>query len=93
VSEAARAVVREAKAAGVWVFGGGIDEGVAPVRVGADGQVSQDTYAETRRIEGGYSVLRLASRDEAVQWAAHIAAACRCAQELRVFMDAPESLP
>ena len=36
VSEAAHAVIREAKAAGVYVFGGGIDETVAPVMVAAD---------------------------------------------------------
>ena len=33
VSEAAHAVIREAKAPGVYVFGGGINEGVAPVKV------------------------------------------------------------
>jgi hypothetical protein len=33
VSEAARQVVRDAKAAGVYVFGGGINEDVSPVRV------------------------------------------------------------
>jgi len=30
-SDASHAVVEEAKAAGVWVFGGGIDESVPPV--------------------------------------------------------------
>jgi hypothetical protein len=93
VSAAAHAVVREAQAAGVWVFGGGIDERVGPVRVAADGSVAAGTYAETRRIEGGYAILRLASREQAVEWAARIASACRCAQELRVFLDDPESLP
>ena len=34
VGESARAVIRDAKAAGVYVFGGGIDETVPPVRVG-----------------------------------------------------------
>ena len=33
------AVVQEAKDAGVWVFGGGIDESVAPVMVDGDGVV------------------------------------------------------
>jgi hypothetical protein len=35
VGESARAVIRDAKAAGVYVFGGGIDETVPPVRVSA----------------------------------------------------------
>lgn len=91
VSDAAHAVVRQAKAAGVWVFGGGIDEAVSPVRVAADGTVMPDTYPQTSQIEGGYAVLECATRDDAVQWAARIAKACRCAQELRVFMHDPQS--
>lgn len=91
VSDAAHAVVDEAKAAGVWVFGGGIDERVAPVIVDGEGQVSEGTYPETTRIEGGYAVLELPSREAAVEWAAKIAAACRCAQELRQFQYDPAS--
>jgi hypothetical protein len=34
------AVIEEAKAAGVYVFGGGIDEQFEPVLVSADGRVS-----------------------------------------------------
>ena len=44
VSAAAHAVVAEAKAAGVWVFGGGIEEEVDTVLVAADGSVSTETY-------------------------------------------------
>lgn len=90
-AEASHAVVREAKAAGVWVFGGGIDESVAPVMVDGTGTVLESTYAETRRIEGGYTVLEVATREEALEWARKIAVACRCAQEVRVFGDDPES--
>lgn len=91
VSEAAHAVIREAKAAGVYVFGGGIDETVAPVMVAADGGVAPGTYAETRKLSGGFCVLRLNTREEAESWAARIAGGCRCAQELRQFMYDPES--
>lgn len=91
VSDAAHAVIEEAKAAGVYVFGGGINEGVAPVRVSADGSVVSGTYPETRRIEGGYTILELPSRKDAEAWAAKIAAACRCDQELREFMFDPAS--
>ena len=91
VADAAHAVVDEAKAAGVWVFGGGIDEGVPPVRVDAAGAVTTGTYPQTRTIEGGYTVLELSSRDEAIAWAAKIAAACRCDQELREFQYDPRS--
>ncbi|MCA0294613.1 MAG: YciI family protein [Actinobacteria bacterium] len=91
VADAAHAVVREAKAAGVWVFGGGIDESVPPVLVGGDKTVTDGTYPQTSRIEGGYAVLEVPTREEAVERAARIAVACRCAQELRVFAHDPES--
>lgn len=87
----AHAVVREAKAAGVWVCGGGIDEDVPPVMVTGSGSVLETTYEQTRRIEGGFTVLDVATREEALEWARRIAVACRCAQEVRVFMDDPES--
>ena len=91
VSDAAHAVVREAKAAGVWVFGGGINESVPPVMVSGDGTVTPGTYPQTRTIEGGYCILELPSREDAIKWAAKTAAACRCAQEVREFMYDPES--
>ena len=91
VSESAHAAIREAKAAGVYVFGGGIDEAVPPVIVTADGNVSSGTYPETGKFNGGFCVLKVKSREEAESWAAKIAAGCRCAQELREFMYDPES--
>jgi hypothetical protein len=91
VAAASHAVVREAKDAGVWVFGGGIDERVPPVMVAGDGAVTEGTYPETRRIEGGYSVLELPTYDDALAWAAKMAVACRCAQEVRAFQEDPES--
>ena len=91
VGEAARVVIREAKGAGVYVFGGGINEGVAPLMVAADGTVTNETYPQTREFDGGFCVLELPSREAAVQWAAKIARACRCSQELREFQYDPES--
>jgi hypothetical protein len=91
VGEAAHAVIREAKDAGVDGFGGGLNEEVAPLRVAADGTVTNETYAQTRAFDGGFSVLELPSRDAAVRWAAKIAKACRCSQELREFGYDPES--
>lgn len=91
VSDASHAVVQEAKDAGVWVFGGGIDEKVPPVLVQGDGTVTDGTYPQTSELEGGYTVLEVPTREDALEWAAKIAVACRCAQELRVFMDDPAS--
>jgi hypothetical protein len=85
VGEAARSVIREAKLAGVYVFGGGINSSVAAVLVGTDGMAASRTYPETENLSGGFCVLELPSREEAVRWAAKIARACRCAQELREF--------
>jgi len=91
VGRDAHAVIDEAKAAGVYVFGGGIDEGVPPALVSADGAVAEGGYPWAPSLDGGFTVLELPSRDEAVAWAARIAKACRCAQELRVFGFDPQS--
>jgi hypothetical protein len=91
VGEAGRAVIREAKVAGVYVFGGGINADVAPLMVAADGAVTNETYPQTREFDGGFCVLELPSREAAIQWAAKIATACRCSQELREFAYDPES--
>lgn len=91
VGEAARAVIRQAKAAGVYVFGGGINADIAPQMVAADGTVTTETYPQTRDFDGGFCVLELPSREAAVQWAARLATACRCSQELREFGYDPES--
>ena len=90
VGDAARAVIEEAKTARVYVFAGGLHEGVAPVRVSADGAVSAATYPGSH-LDGGFTVLELPSRDAAITWAAKLAAACRCDQELREFMYDPAS--
>jgi hypothetical protein len=81
----AHAVIEAAKAAGVYVFAGGIDDRAPPVRVDADGAVTPGGYPGAAPLTGGFAVLELPSRDAAVAWAARLAGACRCAQELRVF--------
>ena len=42
-------------------------------------------------LDGGFCVLELPTREDAVRWAARIAAGCRTPQELRMFGDDPES--
>jgi len=85
VGNDASAVIDAAKAAGVYVFAGGIDEAVSPVLVSGDGTVANGGYPWAPALNGGFTVLELPSRDDAVAWAARIAKACRCEQELRVF--------
>jgi hypothetical protein len=90
VSADSHAVIEEAKAAGVYVFGGGINEEVDPVLVAADGSVDTEIYPGSE-LKGGFTVLELPTRDDAVEWARRIAVACRCSQELREFGYDPAS--
>lgn len=63
----------------------GIGEAMPPVLVSANGKVAQGGHPPVTSLDGGFTVLELPSREEAVMWAARIAKACRCDQELRVF--------
>ena len=90
VAEASHAVVREAKAAGVWIFGGGIQRQQSTI-VATDGSVSGGRVPEAQAVIGGFSIIEVPSRDEAIVWAARIARGCRCAQEVREIMFDPES--
>src|SRR5258707_11429108 len=72
VGRDAHAVIDEAKAAGVYVFGGGIDEDVPPVLVSADATVAMGGYPWAPTLDGGFTVLELPSLDEAIAWAARI---------------------
>ena len=88
VTRAAHAVVEEAKAAGVWVFGGGLESQRASI-VASDGTVSAGPYPEFKAVIGGFSIVDVSSREDALACAAKIAAACRCPQEVRVLLDDP----
>jgi hypothetical protein len=89
-SRDSHAVIEDAKAAGIYVFGGGINEAVAPVLVAADGSTQAATYPGSH-LTGGFCVLDLPSRDDALLWAGKLARSCRCAQELREFHYDPAS--
>jgi hypothetical protein len=89
VGKAAHAVIQEAVNAGVYVFGGGLQRQRASV-VATDGMVTDGPYPETKEVVGGFVVVDVATREEALAWAAKIAAACRCAQEVREIMADPE---
>ncbi len=89
VGKAAQAVAQEAANAGVWVFGGGLERQRASI-VATDGTVTDGPYPETKEVVGGVVVVDVATRDEALAWAAKFAAACRCAQEVRKLGPGPE---
>jgi len=90
VSEASHAVVREARATGIWIFGAGVRRQQATV-VAADGTIAIRSVPETKAVIGGFSIIEVPSREEALVWAARMAEACRCAQEVRELMFDPES--
>ena len=85
VARAAHEVVQKAMDAGVWVFGGGIEQQRARI-VATDGSVSDGALPDA---VGGFWIVDVPSREEALKWAAETAAACRCAQEVRAFMPDP----
>ena len=85
VGEAAHAVAREAMDAGVWVFGGGLEDQKASIAA-PDGTVTDGPYPEAI---GGFCVVDVPSREDALEWAVKNAGACRCAQEVREFMPDP----
>jgi hypothetical protein len=89
VASAAHAVIDEAKDAGVYLFAGGLDEDAEPVMVAGDGTVTVGTYPQTKEPWGGVTIVDVPTREAALEWAAKIAAACRCAQEVREFMFDP----
>jgi hypothetical protein len=89
VAEAAHAVAQEAMDAGVWVFGGGLHSHEHVSVVSTDGTVTDGP--QSKAYIGGFSVVDVPSREEALAWAGKIAVACRCAQEVREFV--PGSTP
>lgn len=54
-----------------------------------DGTVADGPYPETKAVIGGFAMVDVPSRENALEWAAKFAAACRCAQEVREIMFDP----
>ena len=86
VAEAAHAVVQEAVNTGVFECAGGLKDQRASI-VATDGTVTDGPYPEAIC---GLTVVEVPSREEALEWAAKIAVACRCAQEVRAIGPDPE---
>lgn len=85
VERAAHAVTREAMDAGIWVCGSGLPDQRASI-VAADGTVTQGPQVPF----GGLTVIEVPSREEAHEWAAKWAAACRCDQQVWELGDDPQ---
>ncbi|TCO12836.1 hypothetical protein EV652_1287 [Kribbella steppae] len=88
VTKAASAVCQEAEDAGVFVFSDGLsyDDGdVEHAVVAVDGMVTDGPYPESKELIGGIFVVDVPTREAALEWAAKVAVACRCAQDVRKF--------
>ncbi|WUJ70373.1 YciI family protein [Kribbella soli] len=85
VADEAHAVVQEAKDAGVLVFTGGLDYRQKHALVDTDGLVTDGPYPESKELIGGLFVVDVPTFDDALKWAAKVAVACHCAQDVREF--------
>jgi len=78
----------EMKAAGVWVFGGGLlpSESATVVRVESGRTAMTDgPFAETKEQLGGFYVIEVDDLDAALAWAERCAQACGVPIEVRPF--------
>lgn len=96
-SKAVRALVAEMKAAGVFIFTGGLDDAGPVFSVDASSGAPLFTdgpFIESKEYLGGFTVVDVADEQEARLWAGKIAVACGWPQEVRRFqvpMEFPET--
>jgi hypothetical protein len=87
-SVATRAVVAEMKAAGVFVFTGGLDDTTPLFRVDASSGTPLFTdgpYVESKEHLGGFAVVDVPDEDAARAWAGKVAVACGWPQDVYRF--------
>jgi hypothetical protein len=89
----AAAVVDEIKAAGAYLFAGGLEED-GPI-YSADATsgtlvMTDGPYVETKEFLGGFAVVDVADDEAAKMWAGKIAEACGWPHEVRRFKPQPE---
>jgi hypothetical protein len=89
-------VLDEMKAAGAYVFAGGLEEDPETV-FSADpssGTVmfTDGPYVETKEFLGGFTVVAVPDEESARMWAGKVAEACGWPQEVRRFGRSPQTL-
>ncbi len=88
------AVNEQIRAAGAWVFGGGLHEPTTATVVRADdGDIvtTDGPFPESKEQLGGFWIIKAADLDEALAWAKKATVACRGPVEVRPFQDEPEA--
>jgi hypothetical protein len=85
----AHAVVDDMKAAGVYVFAGGLEEdpedAVTADATGGTLTFSEGPYVPNPQFLGGFAVIDVADELAARHWAGRVAVACGWPQEVRRF--------
>ncbi|WP_420111584.1 YciI family protein [Pseudactinotalea sp.] len=93
------AVTEEMKAAGVYIYAGGLVEESDPtftvshaVPVGDDVNATlvDGPYAETTEVLGGFAVVKVPDEATAQYWAAKIAVGCGWTHEIREIKSMPD---
>ncbi len=82
------ALNEEIRAAGAWVFAGGLHgpESSTVVRAQGDGVLTTDgPFAEAKEHLGGITIIEVADLDEALRWAGRLAQATTLPIEVRPF--------
>ncbi|HTE54475.1 MAG TPA: YciI family protein [Kofleriaceae bacterium] len=89
-----RAVRSEMKAAGAWVFAGGLNPATTAtvVRVKGDEVVTTDgPFVEGKEHIGGFTVINARDLDAALEWGGKLARATGLPIEVRPFQEHGES--
>ena len=93
VFRAVEALDAEMRAAGVWVFAGGLHpQSTATVlRARPDGEVlvTDGPFAEAKEALGGFSIIDVPDLDAALMWGGRLAGATGLPIEVRPFRSAP----
>ncbi len=88
------AVVEEMQEAGVFVYGGGLDEdGPVFAADATSGEVliTDGPFVETKELLGGFAVIDVADEEAAKYWAGRLAEGCGWPQEVRRASPDPMS--
>jgi len=80
-------VTEEMKAAGSWVFVGGLQHSHAATVVHPSGTMTDGPFAETKEQLGGFWVIQVEDLDQALAWARKCSVACEQPIEVRPFDD------
>ena len=86
------AVREEMKAAGAWVFSGGLNAPDTATVLRLDGGevlMTDGPFAEGKEYLGGFTIVRAADLDAALEWGRRLARVVTLPIEVRPFVDEP----